>query len=102
MIKRANTIKRKVTERTNEQVPNGVSFYIVTKIGHPSYFETFAKICVRDFVEGLFYLQDFMHNFFNKKIPVYLPRLKRLKKTLGMLNDVALCNKPLFEDRGVN
>ena len=45
--KKDNTIKRKVTIKRYEQVPDGVSVYKMGEVDKPSFFESFGINCVR-------------------------------------------------------
>ena len=42
----------KLTKNIYEQVPIGVTLHMISELGNPSYFESFVKNCVRDFVES--------------------------------------------------
>ena len=63
MNKKHNTMKGKLTKNIYKQVPVVSTFYMLNKLGNPSYSESFGKNCVRDFVEKIIYLQSFMHIF---------------------------------------
>ena len=57
-------MKVELTKNLSEQVPIIVSFYMTKKPGYPSYFESFGKKCVRDFVGRVIKFQDSIHAFF--------------------------------------
>ena len=47
----------------------------MTELSEPSYFESFAKICVKDFEERITYPQDFMDTFCEDKEKILLKLL---------------------------
>ena len=61
--KEDNTLNGKLTKNIYEQVPVGVTFYMTNKLGNASYFESFGKQCLKDFVETLVDFKKFKHNF---------------------------------------
>ena len=56
MNKKDNTMKGKLIDNIFEQVPVSVTFHKTSKLGNPSYLESFDKNCVGDFVGRLLYL----------------------------------------------
>ena len=53
-------MKRKLTKNSYEKVPVVSSFSMSSKRVNLSHLEDFDKKCVRDFVERIIYLQEFI------------------------------------------